>query len=455
MNKGLFDDIGNGGKTEKNAEPKTPSGSSPLAERMRPRTFNNFVGQSHVVGEKKPLRRLIEEDTFGSLLLWGPPGSGKTTLAEIATGVSGRRMFKLSAVESGVKELKEVIKAARYNADSGKKNVLFIDEIHRYSKVQQDALLPHVESGLVTLIGATTENPSFGVIPALRSRCQVVELTPLSFDEIKEIVKSALADTENGLGGHEIIISDSAVEQIVHLAAGDARVGLSLLESCVSAVKGATKGTKGKEITEKLVSEISQKASLLYDKLGQQHYDHASAFQKSMRGSDADAAVYWMGRMIEAGEDPRFIARRLIVCAAEDVGNADPTALILAVAAADAVEKIGMPEGRIPLAQAVIYVACAPKSNASYKAIGAVLDHLQKSGTAPTVPNHLRDTSYKDAKKMGHGKGYKYPHDYPDHFVAQSYLPDEIKDVKFYEAGNEGREAAFAKRLKDIKGKGK
>ncbi len=445
MNKGLFDDASDDNKTEITSAP-VASDSSPLAERMRPRTFKNFVGQSHVVGEKKPLRNLIEEDTFGSLLLWGPPGSGKTTLAEIATGVSGRKMFKLSAVESGVKELKEVIKAARYNADSGKKNVLFIDEIHRYSKVQQDALLPHVESGLVTLIGATTENPSFGVIPALRSRCQVVELTPLSFDEIKEIVKSALTDAENGLGGHGVKISDSAVEQIVHLAAGDARVGLTIMESCVSA-------SGGKEITEKMVSEISQKASLLYDKLGQQHYDHASAFQKSMRGSDADAAVYWMGRMIEAGEDPRFIARRLIVCAAEDVGNADPTALILAVAAADAVEKIGMPEGRIPLAQAVIYVACAPKSNASYKAIGAVLDHLQKSGTAPTVPNHLRDTSYKDAKKMGHGKGYKYPHNYPDHYVAQSYLPDEMNDVKFYEAGKEGREAAFAKRLKDIKGK--
>lgn len=418
--------------------------SSPLADRIRPGSFDLFVGQENVLGKGKPLRKLIEEDRFGSLILWGPPGIGKTTIARIACNLTGRLFHSLSAVESGIKELKEAVKAARYNADSGKRFVLFIDELHRYNKTQQDALLPHVESGLVTLIGTTTENPSFGVIPALRSRCRVVELGPLSHDEVKRILQSSLKDTENGLGNSGVNASADVIEKIALFAAGDARVALSLLEECsLAAADGA--------IDAKLVEEISQKANLLYDRAGQAHYDHASAFQKSLRGSDPDAAVYWMGRMLEAGEDPRFIARRLIVTAAEDVGNADPTALILAVAAAQAVEKIGLPEGRIPLAQAVLYVAAAPKSNASKNAIDGALAQIRKTGSAPRVPNHLRDTSYKDAKKMGHGEGYRYPHDHEANYVEQNYLPDELKEMKFYTPSRHGREATLAQRLKEIK----
>jgi len=416
----------------------------PLADRMRPKTFERFAGQAHVVGPGKPLRKLIAQDRFGSLLLWGPPGTGKTTLARLAATVSGRMFVSLSAVESGVKELKETISAAKYHAGNGKKTVLFIDELHRYNKTQQDQLLPHVESGLLTLIGATTENPSFGIIPALRSRCTIVELKPLSFDEIAGIVKSALEDAENGLGALPVKIGADVVGQISLLAAGDARVALSLLEACHIAAAG-------EEITATLVEDISQRAHLLYDRAGQAHYDHASAFQKSLRGSDPDAAIYWMARMLEAGEDPRFIARRLIVTAAEDVGNADPTALILAVAAASAVEKIGLPEGRIPLAQAVLYVACAPKSNSSVIAVDAAIGHLRENGTAPPMPNHLRDTSYKDAKKQGHGKGYQYPHDCPDHWTPQNYLPEGMEGVKFYQPSPNGREAAFAERMKEIK----
>lgn len=433
---------------KKQQEKKPTEQGAPLADRIRPGSFNKFVGQENVLGKGKPLRKLIEEDRFGSLILWGPPGIGKTTIARIACNLTGRLFHSLSAVESGIKELKEAVKAARYHADGGKKFVLFIDEIHRYNKTQQDALLPHVESGLVTLIGTTTENPSFGVIPALRSRCRVVELSPLSHDEIKRILQLALTDAANGLGDKGVSASADVMEKIALFAAGDARVALSLLEEC-SLAAGAD------AVDAKLVEEISQKANLLYDKAGQAHYDHASAFQKSMRGSDPDAAVYWMGRMLEAGEDPRFIARRLIVTAAEDVGNADPAALILAVAAAQAVEKIGLPEGRIPLAQAVLYVAAAPKSNAAKNAIDDALAHIRKTGSAPRVPNHLRDTSYKDAKKMGHGAGYRYPHDHEDNFVEQSYLPDELKNLKFYTPSKHGREATLAQRLKEIKNRSK
>lgn len=439
MNRDLFNDSDGG-------ERKSVKCEKPLAEKMRPENFSCFTGQKHILGEKKLFRKLVEEDSFGSLIFWGPPGSGKTTLARIISRVSGRVFNSLSAVESGIKELKEAISKAKQYASSGggAKFVLFIDEIHRYNKTQQDALLPHVENGLVTLIGATTENPSFGVIPALRSRCRILELKALSFDDILEITKNALVDSENGLGSANIKFEGNGAEQIAHFAAGDARVALSILETCAQSAAGGV-------INEKLVEDVSQKANLLYDKTGQAHYDHASAFQKSLRGSDPDAAVYWMARMLSAGEDPRFVARRLIVTAAEDVGNADPTALILAVAAAEALEKIGLPEGRIPLAQAVLYVACAPKSNSAKNAVDAAIKHLQLDGTAPGVPNHLRDASYRDARKLGHGKGYEYPHDYKDHWVKQSYLPDEIKDCEFYKPSGHGREAVFEKRLKEIK----
>lgn len=425
---------------------KNDKSSRPLADRIRPQTFDRFIGQTHVVGPGKPLRRLVEEDKFGSMIIWGPPGTGKTTLARIAANVSGRHFLRLSAVETGVKELKESVAQARHNQLNGKKTVLFIDEIHRYNKTQQDQLLPHVETGLITLIGATTENPSFGVIPALRSRCTIVELTPLSFDEVSAIVRQALDDAENGLGGRAAAASADVVDKIALFAAGDARVALSLLEACQLASGGGA-------ITAGLVEKISQKANLLYDKAGQAHYDHASAFQKSLRGSDPDAAIYWMSRMLEAGEDPRFIARRLMVTAAEDVGNADPTALILATSAAAAVEKLGLPEGRIPLAQAVLYVACAPKSNSSVVAVDAAIEYIRRSGGPQQPPAHLRDASYPDAKKMGHGKGYEYPHDFPDHWVSQGYLPEGMEDVKFYSPSKHGREAFFEQRLNEIKGK--
>ncbi|MBI3794131.1 MAG: replication-associated recombination protein A [Nitrospinae bacterium] len=436
---GLF-----GGGDEAEKGPTTSDGARPLADRMRPASFDKFIGQTHVVGPGKPLRKLIEEDRFGSMIFWGPPGTGKTTLARISANVSGRAFIRLSAVETGVKELKDAIAGAKYNASNGKKTVLFIDELHRYNKTQQDQLLPHVETGLVTLVGATTENPSFGVIPALRSRCTVVELKPLSHDEICAIVAQAAEDVKNGLGGKIQIASNEVFTQIALFASGDARVALGLLEACHQADDGGG-------VTKELVEKISQKASLLYDRAGQSHYDHASAFQKSLRGSDPDAAIYWMARMLEAGEDPRFIARRLMVTAAEDVGNADPTAFILAVSAANAVEKLGLPEGRIPLAQAVLYVACAPKSNSAVVAVDAALEYVRQSGGPQQPPAHLRDSSYSDAKKMGHGKGYKYPHDFPDHWVQQSYLPDGMEGIKFYTPSKNGREATFEQKLREIK----
>jgi len=422
-----------------------PFESVPLAERMRPDSFAELHGQDHIFGEGKPLRRMIEEDRYGSLIVWGPPGSGKTTLAGIAAKTSGRVFKTLSAVESGIKELKESVKEARYNQSGGKKTVLFIDEIHRYNKTQQDALLPHVESGLLTLIGATTENPSFGVIPALRSRCTVVELKPLADDQVEAIIKNAVEDSKKGFGGKKLSVSDDVIGRIGLASGGDARVALQILEGCEkSAVDGV--------IDAELVEEISQKAFLLYDKAGQAHYDHASAFQKSLRGSDPDAAIYWLARMLTAGEDPRYIARRLIVTASEDVGNADPTALILAMSALDAVEKIGLPEGRIPLAQATIYVALAPKSNSAYKAINSAMERVAEDGSSPQIPFHLRDAAYKRASSdKGKSAGYDYPHGHPDHWVDQQYLPDNLIGEAFYTPSTEGREAKLAERLREIK----
>ena len=411
---------------------------------MRPATFENFIGQEHLLGTGKPLKKLIESDKFGSFILWGPPGSGKTTIARIAANVSGKKFFTLSAVESGVKELKEVVKEARYLKDAGKNSVLFIDEIHRYNKTQQDALLPHVEKGLFTFIGATTENPSFGIIPALRSRCSVVELKPLQEKDIKTVINNALSDKENGLGELGITITDDIVEQVALLSGGDARVALGIIEASANlAVEGV--------IDSQIVEGVSQKAFLLYDRAGQGHYDHASAFQKSLRGSDPDAAVYWLARMLEAGEDPRFIARRLIVTASEDVGNADPTALILAVSAAEAVDKIGLPEGRIPLTQAAIYVALAPKSNCAVNAIDSAVENIRQSGSNPQVPPHLRDSSYKWHTGEKDKTGYTYPHDYPAHYVKQQYLPEEIKDARFFKPSEHGREATLSNRLREIK----
>jgi putative ATPase len=417
---------------------------SPLADRMRPTSFDNLLGQDHLFGRGGPFRKLVEDDNFGSLIIWGPPGSGKTTVARIISTVTGRAFIPLSAVESGVKELKEAVKTARFNLGSGEKTILFIDEIHRYSKIQQDALLPHVETGLLTLIGATTENPSFGVIPALRSRCSVIELKPLDEKSLAALLKRAVTDEERGLRKPAPSISEKVLERIALFAGGDARVALSLLEACAEvAGEGA--------IEPGLVENISRKSFLLYDRAGQSHYDHASAFQKSLRGSDPDAAVYWMARMLEAGEDPRFIARRLIVTAAEDVGNADPTALILAVSAAEAVEKIGLPEGRIPLAQAVLYVACAPKSNSAVRAVDEAVSHIRQTGSLPQVPLHLRDKAYKKAAGLGKEGEYRNPHRYPGRWVEQDYLPSSLKGKFFYTPSEYGREATLNERLKKLR----
>jgi len=416
----------------------------PLAERMRPSSLDGFLGQEHLLSNGKPLKKLIEKDLFGSIIFWGPPGSGKTTLARITAKKSGSKFIALSAVESGIKELKTSVKEAKFNRSNGKRTILFIDEIHRYSKTQQDALLPHVESGLITLIGATTENPSFGVIPALRSRATIFELKPLPIEKIESILKQALADKESGLGTEELSADDNVISRMALLSGGDARVALSILEASANAIEGRT-------ITESVVEEISQKSFLLYDRVGQSHYDHASAFQKSLRGSDPDASIYWMARMLEAGEDPRYIARRLIVTASEDVGNADPTALILAVSASDAVEKLGLPEGRYALSQAVLYVALAPKSN-SAKAVDRAISKIRESGSNPQVPFHLRDLAYKRAVKGDAGKEYDYPHDHKDNWTKQQYLPDGLKEEKFFTPSQNGREAKLAERLKSIKG---
>ena len=417
----------------------TPGPGAPLPERMRPRTLAEFVGQGHLVGEGKPLRKLIEDDRFGSLILWGPPGCGKTTLARIIAQESNRTFYHLSAVESGIKELKKIIEEARRSLNSGKKSLLFLDEIHRYNKTQQDALLPHLESGLISLIGATTENPSFGVIPALNSRCGKLELRPLSVEQLREIIAAAMRDDVNGLGGRALTISGEAEEQLALMAGGDARAALGILEGAADATSG--------EITPELVKEIAQKSLLLYDKAGQAHYDHASAYQKSIRGSDPDGAIYWLARMLEAGEDPRFIARRLMICAAEDVGNADPTALILANSAADVVDRVGMPEGRIPLAQATIYAALAPKSNAAYMAINSAMEEVKRSGLGPQVPLHIRDASHKWHQE--NLPKYLYPHDHGG-WVKQQHLPDELKNTKFFKP-IQGRELTLFERLQEIK----
>lgn len=400
----------------------------PLADRVRPDSFEGFVGQTAIAGANSPLRRLLEASEPASMLFWGPPGCGKTTLARIIARVTNSNFKELSAVTSGVKDLKEIIAQAKDNLRfSGTRTILFIDEIHRYNKAQQDAILPHVENGTITLIGATTENPSFEIIPALRSRLQIVKLSKLAREDIQAIVLNSLQDAKNGLGNLKINLPQESLDFIVTYSNGDARFALNLLES---ATKVANKATTGEiEVTTELLNKIIQQASMLYDKASDEHFDHLSAYQKSLRGSDPDAAIYWLAKMIAGGEDPRIIARRLLVCASEDVSNADPMAFVVANSAYQALEKLGMPEARIPLAQATIYVALAPKSNSAICAIDKALDDIAK-GKAYSVPLHLKDAHYKDAKKYGHGVDYIYSHSKPDY--NQQFLPDELKDVKYY-----------------------
>jgi putative ATPase len=434
----------------------TPSDQStvPLAHRMRPRNLEEFSGQEHLLAPGKPLRRLIEADSPVSFILWGPPGCGKTTLAHVISRLTHCRFANLSAVTSGVNDLRELVRIAEQELKlKGRRTIIFIDEIHRFNKAQQDAILPHVEQGTISLIGSTTENPAFEVISALRSRCRIYRLEPLSAENLRLIIAQALQDIERGLGRENIVLDEAALENIVAYANGDARLALNALETAASIAPPVAKPGP-RRISRELIEQVLQRASLLYDKAGDEHYDHASAYQKSLRGSDPDAAIYWLGKMIAGGEDPRFIARRLMATAAEDVGNADPQALSLASAAAIAAEKLGWPEARLPLAQATLYVACAPKSNSTITAIDKALSDIEKRGKGYPVPPHLKSAQYSEAKKYGFGQGYKYPHIYPGHFVDQVYLPEKLIGTRYYDPGEEGAEKEIKLRMEKLRKKG-
>jgi putative ATPase len=414
----------------------------PLAERMRPKTLDEFVGQQHLLGPGKLLREMSEARELRSLILWGPPGSGKTTLAQILASSAGAACVHFSAVSSGVKDLKRIVQEAEGLHRLGKSTVLFVDEIHHFNKAQQDNFLPHVERGTLILIGATTENPSFEVISPLLSRCQVLVLNPLSAEDIGNIIEHARRDDRRGLGAWQLDISAEAREFLVHHSQGDGRVALNALENAAT----LTRQDESHKIEMRHVQEALQRRPLQYDKAGEEHYNVISAFIKSLRGSDPDAALYWMMRMIEAGEDPLFIARRMVIFAAEDIGNADPQALQVAVAAKDAFHFIGLPEGRIPLAQAVTYLATAPKSNASYMAMLAAAKDVEEKGTL-AVPLHLRNAPTPLMEKLGYGKDYKYAHSYPDHIVEQEYLPQELKGKRYYAPSDSGQERQIKERL--------
>ena len=419
--------------------------AAPLAVRMRPQTLDELTGQDHLLVEGSPLRRLVENDESTALMLWGPPGTGKTTIAAIVSSQTNRRFAEVSAVAAGVKEVREVIDAARRElARGGRGTVLFVDEVHRFSKAQQDALLPGVENRWVTLIAATTENPFFSVISPLLSRTLLLTLQPLGDDAVREVVVRALTD-KRGLAG-EVTIAAEAFDQLVRLAGGDARRSLTYLEAAASA---ATSNGEH-EISLETLEAAVDRAAVRYDRQGDQHYDVISAFIKSIRGSDVDAALHYFARMIAAGEDPRFIARRLVILASEDIGLADPTALTTAVAAAQAVQLIGMPEARLNLGQAVIALALAPKSNAVITGVDAALDDI-RAGKIGAVPAHLRDAHYSGAKKLGHGSDYLYAHDDPRGVAPQRHAPTELLDATYYRPSAHGAEAAYAARLDRIK----
>lgn len=412
-------------------EKSTDGPPPPLADRLRPESWDDLFGHEHLIGQKSPLRGLIEKDAELSFILWGPPGAGKTTIARIVARITQSEFHEISAVNAGVADIRKIIESAKRNWTQFKRRtILFIDEIHRFNKSQQDAVLPHVENGTIRLIGSSTENPSFEVIPALRSRCQVFRLGYLTADHIRHILERALKDEERGLGKLQITFDETALDLIVSHANGDARRALNVLEAA-AAYQKEQYAENPPPVGQSVIEGIIQRSAVLYDKDGTEHYDHASAFQKSMRGSDADAAIYWLAKMIAGGEDPRFIARRLVITAAEDIGLADPMALVLANATADTVERIGLPEARIPLAQAVIYLARAPKNNTAIKAIDSALSDIEHKGQSFPVPDHLKDAHYKDAKKYGYGTDYKYPHNYPGHTVEQEYLPAELKGKKY------------------------
>ena len=427
---------------------QTLENESPLASRMRPTTLEEVVGQEHIIGKGKLLYRAIKADKLGSVLFYGPPGTGKTTLAKVIANTTSAQFQQMNATVAGKKDMEEVVKKAQeYLGMYGKKTILFIDEIHRFNKGQQDYLLPFVEDGTLILIGATTENPYFEVHSALISRSIVFELKPLEREDISRLLIRAATDVEKGMGSYDVDLEEDAREFLADIAGGDARAALNALELAVLTTEKAADGKI--HVTLDVASECIQKRVVRYDKTGDNHYDTVSAFIKSMRGSDPDAAVYYLAKMLYAGEDIKFIARRIMICASEDVGNADPQALVVAVAAAQAVERLGMPEAQITLSQAVTYVASAPKSNAACMAVFHASESVKSVRT--TVPPHLQDSHYKGAAKLGHGVGYKYAHDYPNHYVEQQYLPAEILGSHFYEPTENGYEKNIRDYLERIR----
>ena len=426
----------------------TKEKESPLASRLRPTTLDEVVGQQHIIGKDKLLYRAIKADKLSSVIFYGPPGTGKTTLAKVIANTTSAEFTQINATVAGKKDMEEVVnKAKELKGMYQKRTILFIDEIHRFNKGQQDYLLPFVEDGTIILIGATTENPYFEVNGALLSRSSVFELRPLLQEEVETLILRAVQDEKKGMGSYHAVIEEDALHFLADLAGGDARSALNAVELGILTTPRSEDGMI--HITLDVASECIQKRVVRYDKTGDNHYDTISAFIKSMRGSDPDAAVYYLAKMLYAGEDIKFIARRIMICASEDVGNADPMALNVAVSAAQAVERIGMPEAQIILSQAVLYVATAPKSNSACNAVFAAMDNVKKYKT--TVPVHLQDAHYKGSAKLGHGIGYKYAHDYPNHYVKQQYLPDEIKDAVFYKASDNGYEQTIKAHMKRIK----
>ena len=423
---------------------------SPLASRLRPVTLDEVVGQEHIIGKDKLLYRAIKADKLSSILFYGPPGTGKTTLAKVIAHTTSAAFLQINATSAGKKDMETVVQQAKDNAGMyGKKTILFVDEIHRFNKGQQDYLLPFVEDGTIILIGATTENPYFEVNGALLSRSVIFELKPLTTDNIKTLLKRAITDKDRGMGSYQAEATKEALDFLAEISGGDARMALNAVELAILTTPRSDDGLI--HVTKEVVTECIQKRAVRYDKTGDNHYDTASAFIKSMRGSDPDAAIYYLARMLYAGEDIKFIARRIMICAAEDVSNADPMALVVATSAVQAVERIGMPEAQIILAQAVSYVASAPKSNSAVNAIQEAMEAVQAEGMA-TIPPHLQDAHYKSAGKLGHGTGYKYAHDYPNHYVSQQYLPDELVGRTFYRPTSNGYEKKIQEYFERIKG---
>lgn len=431
------------------AKSKALDRESPLASRLRPKRLEEVVGQQHIVGKDKLLYRAIKADKLTSVIFYGPPGTGKTTLAKVIANTTSANFTQINATVAGKKDMEEVVKQAKESLGMyGRKTILFIDEIHRFNKGQQDYLLPFVEDGTLILIGATTENPYFEVNGALLSRSVIFELKSLGNEEIKTLILRAVNDREKGMGSYEAVIEEDALDFLADMAGGDARCALNAVELAVLTTPRAEDGKI--HLTLSVAEECIQKRVVRYDKNGDNHYDIISAFIKSMRGSDPDAAVYYLAKMLYAGEDVKFIARRIMILASEDIGNADPQALQVAVAAAQAVERVGMPESQIILSQAVTYMACAPKSNSAVNAIFAAMNSVKKTKT--TVPSHLQDAHYGGHDKLGHGIGYQYAHDYPNHYVKQQYLPSEILGERFYEPGDLGYEKVIKEHMKKIKG---